>query len=345
MKKETNQITFKSVVFETKKSNHGFSMHLFYFALFTIVSIALAYLSPFSLIVTIPILVVPSYFAFSSMNAIKGAKYSEDATFFKLYKSYYSQFFFGGYRLLIGFLKSFLAYTVLNTVAFSIYEYSVLSKNAEYNALIQKLQYNGDFVAAYDEMLSFISNNVMIQKAILLISTIAVFVAILVFLQHVTKHSVKMRRNLFSKQPFPVRQYHFVDRAVRRDNRKFLFSTYIRTCWFIQLIIVLAGAGGIVFSYFFLKEFNTGQAISISLFLMFIVTLPFLNYISKVQDMIYIALMDIYEETFGRLTLEFISKYKDKIGIPDEEAKKIEEILNTTKKGNEEPPQDEEKNE
>ena len=345
MKKDTNQITFKSVLNETKKVNHGFSMHLFYFALFTICSIALAYLAPYTLILTIPILVVPSYFAFSSMNAIKGARYSEEATFFKLYKSYFSQFFLGGYRLLIGLLKAILTYTVLNTVIFSVYERVVLSKNAEYNALIQKLQINGDITTAYDEMLSFMSNNEAIEKAILLISTIAVFVAILVFLQHIAKHSVKMRRNLFSKHPFPVRQYHYVDRAVRRDNRKFLFSTYFRTCWFIQLLIVLAGVGGIVFSYFFLKLFNTGQAISISLFLMFVLTLPFLNYISKVQDMIYVTLMDTYEDTFGRLTLEFINKYRDKIGIPDEDAKKIEEILNATKKKVEDPPKDEDKNE
>ena len=154
-----------------------------------------------------------------------------------------------------------------------------------------------------------------------------------------------MRRNLFSKQPFPIRQFIFVDRAVRKENRKFLFSTYIRTCWFIQLLIVLAGSGGIVFSYFFLKQFSIGQAIAISLFFMFVVCLPFMNYISKVQDMIYIYLMDIYEDTFGRLTLEFINKYKDKIGIAEEDAKKIEELLNAAKKGTEDPQKEEDKDE
>ena len=345
MKKESNQITFKSALRETRNASHGFSMHLFYFALFCIISFALAYIFPFSLIVTVPILIIPSYFAFTSLNAIKGARFSEDASFFKLYRSYFSQFFFGGYRLLVGFLKSILTYTVVNTISFSIYEFAYLSKNAEYRAIIDKLQVSGDITAAYNEINSFLNNNESLQKAMLLISTIAVFVAILIFIQHIAKHSIKMRRNLFSKQPFPIRQFIFVDRAVRKENRKFLFSTYIRTCWFIQLLIVLAGSGGIVFSYFFLKQFSIGQAIAISLFFMFVVCLPFMNYISKVQDMIYIYLMDIYEDTFGRLTLEFINKYKDKIGIADEDAKKIEELLNAAKNGTEDPQKEEDKDE
>ncbi len=342
MSKEPNKITLKSAWAETKKAHNGFSMHLFYFAIFTIASIALAYLSPFSLIFTIPVVVIPSYFAFSSVNAVKGAKHGEDASFFILFKAYFSQFFFGGYRILIGVLKSLLTYTLSNTLIFSIYEFAYLSKNGEYNAIISKLQSTGDIATAYEEITTFLNNNVELQKAFILISTICVFLAVIAFLQHIAKHSPKMRRNLFSSRPFPIRQYAFVDRQVRRENRKFLFSTYIRTCWFIQLLIVLAGAGGIVLSYFFLKEFNISQSIAISLFMMFIVTLPFMNYISKVQDLVFIHLMNDYEETFARLTLEMISKYKDKIGIAEEDAKKIEELLSTDKLDKIDPPDDEE---
>ena len=342
MPNEVSKITFKSAWAETRKAHNGFSMHLLYFALFTIASIALAYVTPFSLVLTIPFVILPSYFAFTSVNAVKGAKHGEDASFFILFKSYFSQFFIGGYRVLIGFLKALLTYTLANTLVFSIYEFAYLSKNGAYNAIISKLQSTGDIGQAYEEIQTFLDNNVELQKAFLLISTICVFLAFLVFLQHIAKHSVKMRRNLFSARPFPIRQFAFVDRQVRKDNRKYLFTTYIRTCWYIQLLIVLAGVGGIVLSYFFLKEFNISQAIAISLFLMFIVTLPFMNFISKVQDLIFIHLMSTYEDTFARLTLEMLTKYKDKIGIADEDARKIEEILNANKGEKIDPPDDEE---
>ena len=197
-------------------------------------------------------------------------------------------------------MKSLLTYSLSSTLIFSIYEFAYLSKNGEYNAIISKLQSTGDIATAYEEITTFLNNNVELQKAFILISTICVFLAVIVSLQHIAKHSPKMRRNLFSARPFPIRQYAFVDRQVRRENRKFLFTTYIRTCWFIQLLIVLAGAGGIILSYFFLKEFNISQSIAISLFMMFIVTLPFMNYISKVQDLVFIHLMNDYEETFAR---------------------------------------------
>ena len=53
------------------------------------------------------------------------------------------------------------------------------------------------------------------------------------------------------------------------------------------------------------------------------------------QNMLYLSLRHKYEETFVNMTLEFLTKFKDKLGIEEEEAKKIEAILNETKKANE----------
>lgn len=91
--------------------------------------------------------------------------------------------------------------------------------------------------------------------------------------------------------------------------------------------MVLTGVGGVALSYFFLKDLDVQNAVVISLFLMFLVALPFMNYISKVQDLLYFSLAEKYEETFATLTLEFLTKYKEKIGIAEEDAKKLEEFL------------------
>ena len=144
-----------------------------------------------------------------------------------------------------------------------------------------------------------------------------------------------MKRNLFVANIIPAKQYNVVERQVRKDHRKFIWGTYIRTTWFIQLLILLVPAGGIVGSYFLLKEFQPAQAVIISMFLVFVFLLPFWNYISKLQEMMFVVLLPIYESTFATLTLEFISKYRDKIGIEEEDVKKIEELLNSMNKTNE----------
>ena len=52
--------------------------------------------------------------------------------------------------------------------------------------------------------------------------------------------------------------------------------------------------------------------------------------------MLYLALRHKYEETFVNMTLEFLTKFKDKLGLEEEEAKKIEAMLHETKRLTEE---------
>ena len=337
-KKETNKSGFRSVVEETRKAKFGFSMQLFWFVFFTLLSLSLAYLFPFSLICTIPLVIVPSYFAFTSVNALKGTRNSEGITFFMMYKAYYSQLFFGGYRLFIGFLKALLTYVATGTITISIY----LSFHAEYREIFNSALNATDVEKMNEELMAFLTTPGL-QKHLYLITAITLLLAAFVFIHHILKHSVKMRRNLFSKSPIPMRQFVLVDRKVRKNNRKFLLKAYVTCAWFIKLILVLAGAGGVVFSYFFLKDFDPLQAVVISLFFMFVLVLPLLNYQSTLEDMIFVHFLDTYEETFVTMTLEFLTKFKDKIGIEEAEAQKIQDMLESQKKAMEESKEKDEK--
>ena len=346
MEKEIKSLKFKDVVVRLKKAKHGFSTHLLYFSLFTILSFMLAYVAPFTLILTIPFVIIPSYFAFTSVNAVKDAKNAKNVGFFTMFRNYFSMFFFGGYRLWFGLLKAFITYVVSNFVIILVYDLTIFSKSSEFQEFMDLIRNSGDVNAidqAYDKFTNFILTNSDIQKWIYLSIAISFVLGAFIFIHHVLKHSIKMRRNLFSPNAIPTRQFNFVERKVRKDNRKFIFGTYIRTCWFIQVLIVLAGAGGVVLSFFFLKDFTPEQALVISLFLMFVVSLPFMNYISKVQDMLFFILMPVYEVTFATLTMELVNKYKDKIGIKDEDLKKIEELLNIPKEDNKKDSEEENK--
>jgi len=339
MKKETNKLTFRNVVDELKESHSTFSPQLLYFSLFVILSLLLAYVLPLSLIITLPFVIVPSYFAFTSTNSLSTLKTPEHPGFFTMFGAYFSSLFFGGYRLLIGLLKTLATYVASNFIILIIFDVTVFTSLPEYEALLKTLEEATDTATMTESIESF-SNaliaNEHIYKYILLSMAISAVLAAFMFIHHMMVHSLKIRRNLFRKQKMPIRQFHFVDRRVRKDNRSFLFGSYTRTCWFIQLLVVLVGVGGIVISYFFLEEFNVEHTLIISLFLMFLVSLPFLNYLSKVHDLLYFVLANTYEDTFATLTLEFLTKYKERIGIAEEDAKKIEEFLKMQKLENSE---------
>lgn len=340
-KKETECLTFKSVLRELRKDHFGFSLQLLYFLLSVIVSLILAYVFPFSLILTLPLLMIPCYFAFCGSNTLISQKIEEKPWFFKLFRAYFNGFFLGGYRLLIGFLKSLVVYIASNTVLLTIFEATLFTKYPEFNALLEKISSASETTSISESVNEFnetLLANPNLQKWIYFSSAISLTLAGIVLIYHIAKHSVKMRRNFFLKQSIPMKQFNIVERRIRKENRKYIFGSYFRTTWFIQILFFLAAGGGITLSFFFLKEFNGAQAFVISLFLIFLASLPFFNYFSKVQDMLYERLSKKYEHTFATMTLEFLTKYKERIGIAEEDVKKIEEILNAQKEENKEEP-------
>ena len=341
--KKPERLRFKDVLHVLKEEKHGFSPQLFWFVFFTLLSLILAYIFPFSLILTLPVVIIPSWFAFNSVTAVKGIKNSENINFFVMFKAYFSQLFFGGYRVLIGFLKGFAAYIASSSLAFTIYCYVALSNNETYNALLEKMSSPEELESLMNELNEFLLSS-EVAKPVFLITSIGILLGVFVFIQHVLKHSLKMRRNLFTRSPIPMRQFHLVDRRVRRENRKLLWSSYLSSTWFIQVIVIISAAAGVLIGYFLLSDLDPLKASIISIFIGFVLLIPLFNYISTTQNMLYLALRHKYEETFVNMTLEFLTKYKDKIGIAEEEAKKLEEILQEQKKANEEAKNKEENN-
>lgn len=331
--RDKDRVSFKDVTQALKEEKLGFSPQLFWFALLTILSFCLAYVFSYSLILTVPLVIIPSWFAFTSVNSLKGVKNAENVTFFLMYKNYFGQLFFGGYRLLFGLLKGFIAYFIGSFIGFAIFDAAILSKNSEYQALIEKLTSPNNLTEISDEMLNFISSP-QYEKPMFIIGAISLVLGAFVFIHHILKHSPKMRRNLFNRSPIPMRQFHSVDANVRKKNRKYIFSSYFATTWFIQLLVILLSVGSIVLCYFFLAELDAEKAVIITLFIIFVATLPFANYVSVVQTFIYLDLSRKYEQTFVNMTLEFLNRFKDKIGIEESDAAKIKEFLDLHQKEN-----------
>lgn len=330
--KKINELNFRTILDETLKTRRGMPVHLFFFVLFTLLSLMLAYVLPYSLILTVPFVIAPSYFAFSSVSVAIDAKHGEEVTFFRMFRVYFSNLFFGGYRLLLGLLKSLGAYVGLEALLILIFDLTVFSKIPGYSAFAEKLIETTDYSAVFDEYYKFITSNATMVKFTMLATLISLVFASFFFIQHVGKHSLKMRRNLFRKPPLPSAQVTYVYKTVRREHRGELIKTYFKCSWFYQLLLVLAGAGGVLISFFLLKNIDAFQGAVVSLGLMFIVSIPLFNYISKMQDLMYISLAKDFEETNMRVTLQLLDKYKERIDISEEDLNKIHEILDASKK-------------
>lgn len=330
--KKNDEVDVRFIMDETLKHRRGIPMHLFFFIMFTLLSLMLAYVAPYTLLLTVPFVLAPSYFAYTSVCIARDSKQGEEISFFRMFKVYFSNLFFGGYRLLLGFLKSLGAYVGCEMVLIFIFDATIFSKIPGYSALAEKLVSTTDYTAVFEEYYAFITSNETMVRFTMLATLISLVFGSLFFIQHVGKHSLKIRRNLFRKPPLPSAQVTYVYKTVRREHRGELIKDYVKFAWFYQLLIVLAGAGGVCLSFFVLKNIDAFQGAIISLALMFIVSIPLLNYISKMQDIMYLSLSRDFEETNVRLTLQLFERYKERIDISDEDLNKIKEVLEQTKK-------------
>jgi len=320
----------------SKQSQKGLSTSLFFFAFFTILSLIIAYLLPGSLIVTVPFVIIPSYFAFTSSEAMKTARNGQETNFFVAYKVYFSQLFNGGYRVFIGLLKSLLVYFLTNVALVTVFEYTVFLKIPEFKKIVSKIGTTDNLVNVVEQYNNFLSTNDTVRGYMLLISSISVVAGAIMFIHHIAKHSPKMRRNILSKQPVPMRLFNLIEIRVKRKYGKRIFKYYLKGAWFIQLIIVLVGADGILISYFLLGGQDIGSVTIVPLFMMFVFALPFMNYISKMQDIIYTSLRYAYEDEYIAMSLEFINKYKDKIDIETKDLEELESLLKKEQEKNSE---------
>lgn len=337
LKKQTKVQTKKKTVFKeafsaTLKAKKGFSMSLFWFAFLSILSLCLAYVRSFTLFVTIPFVIIPSYFAFVAMNSMDKMPTGETIGFFLMFKTYYSRFFFGCFKVISGFLKSLLTVIVSYGVINAVMELTYFSKDSEFSALMDKVLDGSNLSEAAEQIELFTSSNPTFAKLSFVAMVVSLMLGVIVFLHHLAKNSPKLDFDFYRKQPIPMREFGFVDHEVRHKHKKEFGGELFKCTWFMYLIIIISFATSSVIELFVFRTINPDHAFVLGLGICLILSLPFMNYISNVYHAIYFRLAGVYEETFVKATLELLNKYKEKIGMDAEEVKKIEEMLNLEKK-------------
>ncbi len=76
-----------------------------------------------------------------------------------MFKTYFSGLFRGGYRVIAGFLKSFLVYIVTSIVFSLIFAFTILQKDPAYIEMIDKIEQFKNVNEATELYMNFINTN------------------------------------------------------------------------------------------------------------------------------------------------------------------------------------------
>ena len=252
---KNNPVTEK-VHNEYKNNSTYYLAYSALFAAVVVIIFAMAYFLPFSLIFTIPFILVPFGVSFQICvnNVLIGNGYSS-AAFFRFYALYFTRPFFGITKSLLGMLKTlgvfFGIYFLIAGPVTSI----VVMTNPDYFALLENL--------TEENMIAL--SNLMVTDPVLsvvvpLVFGFAFMCAGYMFLHHYFFHSVKVASKFMYKVDIPLLSTVFFNFGFKRIRRMFA-KDYYSTIWHIIIIFVSACVIGYVFCYLLVSKQLTSPGV------------------------------------------------------------------------------------
>ena len=313
----------------TRKENRGFSIPLFWFAFFTLASLCLAYVDIFTLILTLPFVICPSYFAYLAINSSRKLMPEQTAGFFVMYRTYFTRMFHGSFRVIGGVLKALALGIVSSVVVTSIGESIIFRNDPEFQKLL--LSEGSTLEESMRLLEEYVNQNPAFQNWAFIASCITVMVASLVFLRHMSKNSPKLDFCFLRPIPAPLVQFNGVDRIVRKTHKKEFGGNLFKGAWYIDLLVMLSFVGASLIEYYVLKGQNVDHVFVLGLAISLIVILPFMNYLCNLYHVIFNRLANVYNAEFVKSTLEILNKVKADVDITDEDKEKLEHAMNALK--------------
>lgn len=304
-----------------------------FFGLALIIVLFLGYVFPLSIFLTIPFIVLPFLLSFILDNATQ-QNVKRKSGIFAFFPAYFTKEMFGGFRVIIGFLKSLLAYVIVSSVLITI----LYLTKGQYDASLVTILSDVKNATNNDDLLKIIGDLQENQTFILMsnISEIsAIFVASFIFLHHIFTNSFKYFFNLIQPKPMPMKVVNYFHKHTFKKIRKPFYKDYYSSIWFVILIYMLGFASGAVISTLLIGLVGSNAAF-FSLIIGVLFILYFLPYIYDVLGIMGKKYMPKYFETIIELsTKEYeqlkkeASKGNSKVEMPSEEQyKKIMDSLN-----------------
>lgn len=340
----TNESILMTSLKEYPKSLKKLLPWIVNFIFVVIAVLALAFLSPFSLFFSIPLAIIPFFFALQVSDSYIHLKNDLDNKRFGAYlKSYFSPVSFGCFRIVRSALFSFLiSLGAAFLFGLAYIEISILNgvdMNAVLNNFLEVYQANDidgmNAILNSEPMVSLMTWTGVIESVSFALS----------FLFHLYRYGVLSYFH-FSLQGADARSVNaFYKAALRSTRTKGYNKDYFSVIWPMLLLSILSLGLGIYFGYllttiesissFFQNNayFQSSQLISLTAVLtMLLFVIFFLPYYFDSMILLY----QKYELSFGQAALEYaqeaINQLKQTEQFSKEEREEIEKNLANLKK-------------
>ncbi len=290
----------------------------------------LAYFFPYTLIISVPLIVVPFTFALQSssimINNIKDSKDRPISTFFKSYFTYYKSTFKGGYRTLIGLIKALSTYAVIYSLIlipiciaayFSIDELQeIVKNNASYS---------------YEQMEAIINNNNLLKYGAIFANGAGLLSGAYFFIHHIFAHSLIYSSLFHSPTQIPMRDNSYMFRSVFSYFRKTFYKEYYKSIWWLIIVYVIFYCIGFSLILLLKTDINSCSPQIVGLAVAFLANLVFIPYVFYVIESIFLNNIKGYDNACMKATMELLDVIKSKANFSKEEEEEFNKTVDLLK--------------
>lgn len=317
------------------------SLPLSFFALITILMLVLGFFFPITLILSLPFVVIPSFFSVAAINTLATNENTHEGIgFFVMFRSYFNQIFRGGYRVIWGLVKSLLVFLGSSLILTFIFSATILTKDQSYVAFMNEIKNISDTAEIANAIENFVNTNKTINEITILVNCLSTFFAFYMFMHHFGVNSVKYNYNFVAKMPLPMQDLNVISKKVQKENGKNFYKDYYKAFWFLGLILIIGYFAGSLLAYFYFDNINMVQICFIGFFGSFILLLLFVPYFLSASSIIISSYRKKYFHTLMDLTKKSLLQMRRAKEITEDKEK---EVINLLESQNDVDKDDEEK--
>ena len=322
MSEENKQIDINKQIRQNYKKHFANKTSLVSLLMLVItICLGLGFVFPFSLLLTVPLLVVPAFFGFIIENSTINIGLGKPSRIFKSFGLYFKNSFFGGFQVINGLLKFLICYLAMTSILSVIFHFSIGLNDPSYVVIFEKIN-NVSTNAELMKIIQELQENPTAMLISNLVEIIAFGLSSYFFLHHIITHSFKLCFSLTDKHFVEMRHVNIIHRRAFPNFRKEFYQEYYGSFWLIFSLFVLGYAGGSIIGLTLLNR-NGLQCGMIGLFLGTLLAIYFLPYLYDTYQVLYSLESRFYLKAFLELDNTSYFQYKKYLNEKEKEELKI----------------------
>lgn len=248
-----------------------------------------------------------------------------------MFRAYFSEFFKGGYRVVISFLKALLAFIVASLVLSIILANTILYKDAGFIAFQQSIEPITDANQLLEMTNNFIATNKAFNLVLFIVNSCGFLVGFYVFMHEFAVNSIKYNYNFVARMPLPTQDLNVITKTVLKQNRSKFYKIYYKMFWFLGLLLIGGYAAGTLLSYFFIPSLDVSQVSIVGMFGSFILLLFFIPYFLCASEVLFADYRSKFVEVLIDLSKQSLEELKKTKTISEEKEKEVLKFIESQK--------------